>query len=154
MKYTVRYCHMAFPTNLRIGQKIKSGDTIGKMGSTGQSTAAHLHLDCVHGEIAEPWRLSDMENQKVVPAFRQINYFIDSGLFLVEPVITSYYNDPNYKDSAGRNIVHLAYDLVPINRHQTMNNYDIYWNRTKTGRLIAKGYDEGYGYYAHISYEA
>ena len=42
--FTTRYGHL-HKTNVKRGQKIKKGDTVGGMGSTGRSTATHLHYE-------------------------------------------------------------------------------------------------------------
>ena len=40
----ITYAHMLEPSSLKVGDKISIGDTIGKVGSTGNSTGSHLHL--------------------------------------------------------------------------------------------------------------
>jgi len=42
--FTTRYGHL-HKTSVKRGQKVKKGDTIGGMGSTGRSTATHLHYE-------------------------------------------------------------------------------------------------------------
>ena len=90
MTYTVRYAHLEKVPGFIPGDRIKPEEFIGRMGSTGKSTAAHLHIDCVEGEQKKNWSLSDMEKWKIPPAHRQLNYFIDSGLFQTPLHITSY----------------------------------------------------------------
>ena len=45
IRYLHRYCHLKEQSNLKVGNTIKRGDIIGIMGSTGNSTGNHLHLD-------------------------------------------------------------------------------------------------------------
>lgn len=51
---TTRYAHMS-QVNVRSGQTVKAGQRIGAVGSTGQSTGAHLHLEVrVREEAVDP----------------------------------------------------------------------------------------------------
>ena len=43
--YGTRYQHMYAASTLKVGTKVKAGDIIGYVGSTGSSTGAHLHLE-------------------------------------------------------------------------------------------------------------
>lgn len=152
MMYTVRYCHLQGPGYLNVGGSVPPGAAIGKMGNTGASQGDHLHIDCVHGCHVSPWHLSDMEEGKVKPAYRQINYFIDKDLFDYPIVTTTAFNDIDYMITTGK--VHLSYDVVPEDRRKTKDHYVVYWNRSFQGTVIANDYDDGYGYYVHISFNA
>ena len=51
----VGYCHMDTKPTLKVGDKLKMGDTIGKVGNEGFSSGAHLHAtlsDAVKGVFA------------------------------------------------------------------------------------------------------
>ncbi len=49
---TTRYAHMS-RVSVKIGQKIRSGAIVGKVGSTGRSTGPHLHYEVRHGGKAQ-----------------------------------------------------------------------------------------------------
>ena len=154
MKYTIRYAHLESIPDLDIGHVVKRGDVIGKMGNTGKSSATHLHIDLIKGAyVKEPWRLSDTSHGIFDTDPVQLTYFIDKELFYYPLLVTSYYCDPNYKDSSGNLVIHLAYDVVPKDRHTTKAHYPIHWNRTSQGAVISKGHDIGYGNYLHIGFE-
>ena len=47
--YTTVYAHMSkFASNIKKGTRVKQGQTIGYVGSTGKSTGPHLHYEVIH----------------------------------------------------------------------------------------------------------
>lgn len=152
MKYTVRFTHLKETSNLSPGDPVVEGDLIGEMGNSGASNGAHLHIDCVKGWIKKVFRMIDVENGKYPPAFRQLNYFIDKHLFDYPLQITTYFNCPEYMEKYGK--CHMGYDVVPEDRKRTDEHYKMFWNRSKQGKVLAVGYDNGYGHYIHIGFNA
>ena len=52
--YEIRYAHLS-SRSVSTGQQIEKGEEIGKVGSTGNSTGPHLHLELLHnGERLNP----------------------------------------------------------------------------------------------------
>ena len=154
MKYTVRFAHLASAPKLKIGDEVIRGQVIGIMGSTGKSTAPHVHLDVVEGEQRGSYALFEIEQDtpKAAPP-RQALYFVDNELFGIDPVITTYYADPEYFKTYTK--VHLGFDVVPIDRHASKEHFNIHWPRSKVGKVIAVSYDpNSYGHCISICYEA
>ncbi|MCD7034304.1 M23 family metallopeptidase [Metabacillus sp. GX 13764] len=52
-----RYIHMKNPPNLKVGQTIQAGQSLGNVGSTGRSTGAHLDLKILeNGKYIDPYK--------------------------------------------------------------------------------------------------
>ncbi len=153
--FTVRYAHLEEMPIPQIADVIFPGDKVGRMGSTGQSKFNHLHIDVIESLIDKIIRLEEIgyeDNKNYLPNIEQLNYFIDNELFGIKPIITTPFYDPGYKVLRGKD--HPAYDLVPEDRHKTTDNFNIYWNRSKTGIILKTGFDKiGYGYYILIGFE-
>jgi murein DD-endopeptidase MepM/ murein hydrolase activator NlpD len=80
--YQTLYAHMS-RFNVRPGEKVKRGDVIGFVGSTGTSTAPHLHYEVIkNGEKINPMNfffndLSPEEYEKVLELSSQSNQSFD-----------------------------------------------------------------------------
>lgn len=80
--YVTLYAHMS-KFNVRKGQKVKRGEVIGYVGSTGTSTAPHLHYEVIkHGEKINPVNfffndLSPEEYERVVELSSRSNQSFD-----------------------------------------------------------------------------
>lgn len=80
--YQTLYAHMS-KFKVRIGEKVKRGDVIGYVGSTGTSTAPHLHYEVIkNGEKINPMNfffndLSPEEYEKVIELSSQSNQSFD-----------------------------------------------------------------------------
>jgi hypothetical protein len=153
MKYTIRFAHLEHAPSLKAGDAVKAGDVLGEMGSSGQSTAAHLHIDCVQGYHTERYRLENIERDTPRTANpRQMNYFIEDDLFRDKIVITTPYADPEYQRAYGK--VHYGYDVVPEGRHNPGAPLLIYWNRSVPGTVLRVDYDPaGYGNCLYVGFE-
>jgi len=149
VKYTVRYAHLEELPAFKAGDIVRDGTYIGRMGNTGKSDGAHLHIDCVEGMHNKKYRLADIMNGKPKSSKEQLDYFIDGLLFKCRLIITTKYLDPEYKITYDKD--HPAYDVVP--KDPTKKN--IYWNRSKLGLVTAVLDDPaGYGNNILIMFEA
>ena len=57
--YTTRFCHLnGYSARTKVGRKIKQGQTIGYVGSTGLATGPHLHYEFhVNGKHTDPLKV-------------------------------------------------------------------------------------------------
>jgi murein DD-endopeptidase MepM/ murein hydrolase activator NlpD len=52
--FATRYGHLS-QIDVKVGQKVRIGETVGKIGSTGRSTGPHLHYETrINGEAVDP----------------------------------------------------------------------------------------------------
>lgn len=152
MKYTVRFAHLEKAPSWKVGDTVNRGDIVGVMGSSGQSTAAHLHIDCVKGAHDKPYTLKDIANGNPEASTHELFYFIDSELFGVLPVVTTQFDDTEYLLKYGK--LHKGYDVVPNDRKTTRDHYAIHWNRSKIGTISLVVNDpKGYGHCIYIVFE-
>lgn len=72
--YFSRYLHLK-EIKVHVGQNIKAGDIVGLMGSTGSSTAAHLHLEIKAGDYKDFWKKDEKGKYilAVNPEFMLVN---------------------------------------------------------------------------------
>ena len=146
--YTVRYAHLEAPSPLSLKDSVKRGYMVGVMGSSGQSTGPHLHIDCVQGKQKALYRLNDIYANDPMADFKQLALFIDEELGDGPFRITTYPYDYRYM-SNGKWKAHPGYDVVV----DTPNKL-LYWNRSMTGSVVLKGHDRGYGHYVCIAFRA
>lgn len=159
MIYTYRFAHLAAAPKYTEGDTVRRGDIIGIMGSTGQSTANHLHIDCIVGKVSRPYKLADI-GTRYAPDKKQLDYFIDEELFGIKPFITTQFLDQQYKIDFKKD--HPAYDVVPIDREHWENgkligskdHFAIHWNRSKPGKVtLVVDQPAGYGHCIYIAME-
>lgn len=57
-----RYCHMKYGSvTLNVGDRVNTGSQVGIMGTTGNSTGVHLHLEC---STSQSWNCNTFENPR------------------------------------------------------------------------------------------
>jgi murein DD-endopeptidase MepM/ murein hydrolase activator NlpD len=60
---STRYAHLS-AINVQVGQRIKAGHIVGRLGSTGRSTGPHLHYETrVKGEAVDPYKFLRAETK-------------------------------------------------------------------------------------------
>jgi murein DD-endopeptidase MepM/ murein hydrolase activator NlpD len=83
-EYKTAYAHMTrFAKGIRVGRRVKQGQTIGYVGSSGRSTGAHLHYEILRGgRQINPLRLKLPTGRKLegreLAAFRKVRLLLDA----------------------------------------------------------------------------
>ncbi|QBE63055.1 M23 family metallopeptidase [Pseudoduganella lutea] len=89
--YTTAYAHMSrFASGLKKGQKVRQGELIGYVGSTGWSTGAHLHYEFrIGGESKDPTKLASITQAPLTTAelarFKAVSSEIQHRFALLRP---------------------------------------------------------------------
>jgi|TARA_B110000003_G_scaffold76207_1_gene77826 murein DD-endopeptidase MepM/ murein hydrolase activator NlpD len=96
--YETRYCHLeGFSARTKVGRKIKQGQTIGYVGSTGLATGPHLHYEFhVNGKHTDPLKVKfpnaapinsselnayKQRSSSLVSELKNYQYLIDKRVF-------------------------------------------------------------------------
>ena len=144
MNFTVLYGHNE-KVYKRVGDLVSTNDIIAKMGNTGLSSGAHIHIAVAEGIITDInlMRLNKLNSGITKPNKEQCEYFAMNDL--ADSVrITTPYLDKSYE--ATYKIKHPAIDLVATPK-------DYKWNRSFKGKVVAVGSnDKGYGNWIMITY--
>ncbi len=152
-----RYAHLASTHPLpKEGSILHHGDPIGFMGSTGQSSADHLHFDLIPGDFPgrtyRLWEIPRLIQNHLPFIMEQYHWFIDSEMFGVEPEITTSFCDPHYIIKK-KYKCHPGFDLVPFDRKETKDHYTVMWNRRTSGKVVWSGIDSAYGHNCVVQYK-
>ncbi len=98
--YTTRYCHLdKYHSRTKVGRKIKQGQTIGYVGSTGLATGPHLHYEFhVNGKHTDPLKVKfpnatpirssekNQFNQVAYHLTKQLKNYKEISLNLIEEI--------------------------------------------------------------------
>lgn len=81
--WAIYMCHFVEPASVSVGQKVNSGQQVGKVGSTGRSTGPHLHLQTTSG--GRPWAELFTRGARYTPILALIKELESKGTISAAP---------------------------------------------------------------------
>lgn len=84
-RYQTKYLHLSrFARDLRVGQTVRQGQTIGYVGATGWATGAHLHYEFLVDGVHRNPRTVDLPPAERIGEAEQRNFELKTSLLLAE----------------------------------------------------------------------
>lgn len=157
-KHTVRFPHLFEESSLKPGDRVRYGDLIGHMGSTGTSSFQHIHLDAIRGLFVKGcWRAKQIISGQFQLDIDFIMRFLCYDL-LRGPMVLSYFvDDPRYVVDVER-VLHYTPDQhkgIDILDFWSRKNPGIFWPFKDLDGICLSNYFDGsaYGWAVHIGAE-
>ena len=84
-RYQTKYLHLSrFARDLRVGQAVRQGQTIGYVGATGWATGAHLHYEFLVDGVHRNPRTVDLPPAQHIAKADRRNFELQTSLLLAE----------------------------------------------------------------------
>ncbi|KEY90488.1 metalloprotease [Candidatus Photodesmus katoptron] len=97
--YVTKYLHLE-KRMVKVGQRVKQGQTIGTVGATGRVTGPHLHYEFLFNGVHKNARTVELPKSNPLTGEEKTNFITNAKIYLIQ---LNHYRNALYENNVSRN---------------------------------------------------